>query len=274
MNDKSEIFKNNSNLVPHTLKTYFPMIYADKNRNEDYLQFGYMKLWELIGRYDKSKNCSFSTFAISNLIGYFKQYSKKESGIKYDRDTLNKIYEFINECKKCKIDINDEIEVSSLLEKINASYKEKIGILNFIFYHNSLDKEIQIDDSTYTLNELLPSINDIEHEIETKNLIECITRDKKDKTQKTKEIINLLLLGYNQNQISKILNVSRETIRKRIDKLKIKIINEFIQSNDYDLALNLIKLTFKDKKFTYEDCVDNRIKINLIPNNKLNNFFK
>lgn len=276
-NNYEQLFEDNKNLIWFVIKKYFPHIYNDWNNpdREDYYQIGSIGLLKAIHNYNESMSC-FSTYAVPMIWGEIKRYCRDNTSIKYSRkiiDICSSILSSVNFDKEDAL-----FQINELIDDLDISDYEKLAVRTYYIANQSLDEIIfdnNKEDHQVSLADMIPSsinvIDDVVYE-------DYINKIFENESERTKLCMQMMLDGKTQNEIVEILGneISQAQVSRILRKLKIKMINCFIDSEEYDIALKCINKLFNPKNLdnligigkTY------RLKIYKIPKSILINYFK
>lgn len=219
--DLEKLFKDNVKLVGFVITKYFRRIIENGIRErEDLLQEGYIGLWRACKRFDPDRGVEFSTFAVSHIRGSIQRNLRDNNFVKTSRTIQNnriKINKFKDRYTKYNghTPSNEEI-----IEALGIKEKDIVDAdRSFSKYFISLDKEKlnKEDSKEITSHEICRDDNDFygvsEINILKKNIL----------TKKENKIMDLLIAGYKQNEIAKIMNTSQVQISRINTKAKNKL---------------------------------------------------
>lgn len=129
--------------------------YASNYNREDLYQVGINKLIQMSKSYDSSIGVKFSTYAYKHILGEILKYIREDKNIKVSRDiiTLNKKIKKISD--EFYLNIGRYPNVLEISELVGESPKKIEDVLNTYQYTESLDKEIELNDSTVTLKDIV-----------------------------------------------------------------------------------------------------------------------
>lgn len=129
--------------------------YASNYNREDLYQVGINKLIQMSKSYDSSIGVKFSTYAYKHILGEILKYIREDKNIKVSRDiiTLNRKIKKISD--EFYLNIGRYPNVLEISELVGESPKKIEDVLNTYQYTESLDKEIELNDSTVTLKDIV-----------------------------------------------------------------------------------------------------------------------
>lgn len=278
MNDNYEqLFEDNKNLIWFVIKKYFPHIFNDWNNpdREDYYQIGSVGLLKAIRNYNDSIS-SFSTYAVPMIWGEIKRYCRDNKPIKYSR-------KIIDICSSILASVNFDKEdalfkINELIDELDINDSEKLAVRTYYITNQSLDEimfENNKDGDQISLADIIPSSTNIVDDVIYNDYLNKLFENE---SERTKLCMKMMLDGKTQNEIVDALNneISQAQVSRILRKLKIKIINCFIDSEEYDIALKCIDKLFNPKNL--DNLIDieksYRLKIYKIPKSILINYFK
>jgi RNA polymerase sigma factor (sigma-70 family) len=147
--------------------------------DEDLLQEGFLALVKAADRFDSSRNCQFSTYAVYYIDGYIKRYKLRNQTI-----------------KPCDMKGQDG--------KRGYRFRECV----------SLDKTY-VGAST-NLGDIIPDNSNIVEDAEAQDLAERFEAKLKGVNS---TIVQMLIAGYKQAEIAAYLNLSRQCVSQRLGKI-------------------------------------------------------
>ena len=129
--------------------------YASNYNREDLYQVGINKLIQMSKSYDSSIGVKFSTYAYKHILGEILKYIREDKNIKVSRDiiTLNRKIKKISD--EFYLNIGRYPNVLEISELVGESPKKIEDVLNTYQYTESLDKEVDLNDSTVTLKDIV-----------------------------------------------------------------------------------------------------------------------
>lgn len=188
---KEELFKDNMKLVHYVLHHAFvdPKGIARKHRMEyeDLVQVGYYALWKACKNFCPEKELKFSTYAYITIYGHILNYLKRNGH----------------------------------LMKVNYDTQEVEEIHSVQFYEISLP--IYKGHSTMFFYDLIPSEENVEQKVITKDFIERAT---KILNENQKKIFLMSAEGMQVKDIARQLNISRKSISATLQRVYRKIRKE------------------------------------------------
>lgn len=197
--------------------------YASNYNREDLYQVGINKLIDMSEKYDSSMGVKFSTYVYKHILGEILKYIREDKNIRVSRDiiTLNrKIKNISDEFYLSVGRYPDVLEISNL---VGESPKKIEEVLNTYQYTESLDKEIELNDSSVTLKDIVS----IDEKVDKLDLISL--RDALSNL--SSEDRNLIYQRYyedkTQTEIAKEMNISQVKVyrmeRKILDELQAEM---------------------------------------------------
>lgn len=197
--------------------------YASNYNREDLYQVGINKLIDMSEKYDSSMGVKFSTYVYKHILGEILKYIREDKNIRVSRDiiTLNRKIKSISDEFYLSVGrYPDVLEISNL---VGESPKKIEEVLNTYQYTESLDKEIELNDSSVTLKDIVS----IDEKVDKLDLISL--RDALSNL--SSEDRNLIYQRYyedkTQTEIAKEMNISQVKVyrmeRKILDELQAEM---------------------------------------------------
>lgn len=178
--ERNKFIEDNLSLVPYTLRKYNLPI------NDNTLQEGYLSLIKIVDRFDESKGCKFSTFAINSIRFYIQRY-------------ITVLLPVIKPTRKMKADDN-------------GNWYDFADVLNFssVAVHNTDN-----DDNSIELEQLISSNTEVSME-------DCVISEifvnefLNSLSVRDREIVFLYGQWKTQKEIANILNISQCSVSRSL----------------------------------------------------------
>ncbi len=194
--------------------------YASNYNSEDLYQVGINKLIEMSEKYDPNMGVKFSTYVYKHVLGEILKYIREDKNIRVSRDiiTLNRKIKSISDEFYLSVGrYPDVLEISNLVGESPRKIEE---VLNTYQYTESLDKEIELNDSSVTLKDIVS----MDEKVDKLDLISL--RDALSNL--SNEDRDLIYQRYyedkTQTEIAKEMNISQVKVyrmeRKILDELQ------------------------------------------------------
>lgn len=230
---KDKLICSNLRLVVYAAKKY--LLYAELGRTtmEDLIEEGNLGLIRAIEKFDLSKNCRFSTYAMYWIRQAIRRYAKDRTNIISIPSHLTEAIDKINNFKKeyyLKYGVEATIEICA--EEFNCSTEriQKLLLISNDVY--SLDKKINEEEDT-CLIDTLPSLLDESTKPEDNLYLQyLISEIKKVLTERELKVIyyryGLDIDTYRTlEEVGKMFNISRERVRqieaKALNKIRVHL---------------------------------------------------
>lgn len=245
--DKQKLFLDNEKLIGFTLKKYFPIVFKDVEKKEEYYSAGSLGLVKACNNYDPTLGTAFSTYAISTIWGEIKRFSRDNGTIiHYSREIKDLSYKILNEYNKSP---NEDFEffLSDKLSKLDISYEHKTGIQNFLSGFASLDDTLRnkVDKyEDYTLSDVVKSSDDVEDDY---IYIDYVNNISNKLNGYEKDILKLYLKDMKQEDIAKALNYSQTQISRTLYKIRMHTISQLLLAESYENAFKMLYKIHKNK---------------------------
>lgn len=198
---KEELFEKHKGLVPYMIKKYYPNAIRS-NEFEDYIQVGYIGLWKAVNEFDESLGFKFSTYACPKILGEIGRYVRdvSSSSIRVARGLKEQFYRYMKDGDPRDIPPHEMVALKSALTNIT-----------------SLDKPIKEEEDS-TLQDFLESgdrVDDVEIDV---------LLDNAELKDKERTALKLLLEGYSQVDIGKVIGCSQPHVHRlymrAVEKIK------------------------------------------------------
>ena len=225
---QNKLVNDNMRLVSHTLKS---LGVSSSDSYEDLFQEGCCGLCLAAKRFDETKGCKFSTYAISYISGYIQSYKFRHGtayGIRMSRNQYKNNNIILKYIKDHGLDSTDSKVFEDTAKLLNLEY-------NYL-HVSSLDQTLKDDDGV-ELQDLIPCNKDYLKDVETKLLLNDILNYVRDKfSNKIYEIYSFWLNYYmyngtkiNQTDLASKFNATQSYISSLIGKVNKNISEHFFK---------------------------------------------
>ena len=217
MDELNNIIINNQGLIYEAMK-YFKN-YTNK---EDLYQVGCIGIIKAYKNYKKDKECKFSTYAFTYILGEMKKLIREDKGIKIS----NQISRLNYKIDKAYMLLSQKLmhtpttyEVASFLEIPEYLVSEAI---NSTISIKSIDEPINQDGKETTLQDIIGYSENIDELIYLRNSLSKLTTEEK-------EIINNRYMNdLTQSETSKIMGISQVQVSRKEQKVLQKLRHQMV----------------------------------------------
>lgn len=265
--NEQQMFLENEKLIYFTMKKYFPRIYNNLDIRDEYYQIGAIGLLKAIKKYDATK-AAFSTYAVPAIWGEIKRTIRdNSSSIHYSRSIIDIANNLIGNYSENYIEDDFESWVIVQINNLDISNHDKIGIQNYLLKPISLENTCD-DDEKISFHDMLTS-----HENTLSDVIynDYIKNIRKKLNFKEQIIFDKFISGENQTTIGKNIGYSQAQISRIQKKIKMYVIKELYDCEQYELAINTLFESFlhMDELSFINICNQYRINLSICPKNIL-----
>ena len=240
--DKQQMFLDNDKLIYLTMKKYFPHIFANLDSREEYYQIGAIGLLKAIDNYDSNKS-AFSTYAVQMIWGEIKRNIRDKSNtVHYSRKIIDIANNLIATYNENEIEMEYETWLVHELTKLDISYDEQLGVMNYIFKPINLDMPTD-NEEKLTIADSVASIVNVLDDVEYNSYINNINSKL---TEREKKIFKEYLNGDTQMTMGHNNNLSQAQISRILKKVKYLAIIELYNAEYYSLVGKLLQEMFED----------------------------
>lgn len=217
MNDLTNIIMENQGLIYEAMK-YF----KNYNNKEDLYQVGCIGFIKAYKNYKEDKNCKFTTYAFTYILGEMKRLVREDKSIKISTNLsrlntrIDKTYNLLTQ-KYLRLptikEVADYLEIDEYLvsEAINSNLSIK-----------SIDEPINNDGKDITLQDMIGYSNNIDELIYLRNNLSKLTKEEK-------EIINNRYINdLTQSETSKKMGISQVQVSRKEQKVLQKLKHQMI----------------------------------------------
>ena len=269
--DKQQMFIDNDKLIYLTMKKYFPHLYSNSNVREDYYQIGAVGLLKAIERYDATK-AAFSTYAVQMIWGEIKRnFRDKSNVVHYSRKVIDIANQLNSTYNSSEIDTDYEFWLTQELNKLDISYDEQLGVINYIFKPINLDTPTDNDEKLSIADSIASTLNVLD-DVEYNSYIDNINNKL---NEREKKIFKEYLSGDKQTVMGANNGISQAQVSRILKKVKCLAVKELYNAEYYDLASKLLYEMYENECDIEEICKKYQMNFQKIHNrykeNRINN---